>query len=254
MRNIWALIKKEIKAYFVSPIAYVLLTVFLVLTGYFFFSMTAAFNIQSMHYSRYQGAAAGAGLDVGEMIIRPFLFNMSIILLLVIPMMTMRMYAEEKKEGTLELLLTAPITSVELVMGKFLSGMAIYLLMLGLSAFFPAILFIFGNPDPWPIVVGYLGVFLMGASFVSVGCMASVLTENQIVAAVITFGVLLFLWVIGWVKYFLGPEIGAIFAYFSIMEHFEDFAKGIIDSKHVVYYLSFIFFNLFITKQSIDLK
>ncbi len=251
MRNIWALIKKEFKAYFVSPIAYVLLTVFLILVGYFFFSLTAAFNIQSMHYSRYQGGT-GTGMDVGEMIIRPLLYNMSIILLLVMPMITMRMYSEEKKEGTLELLLTSPLTNTELIMGKFLAGIAVYLLMIGLSAFLPAILFIFGNPDPWPIMAGYLGIFLMGATFISVGCLASSLTENQIVAAVITFGVLLLLWVVGWVKHFIGPEIGEVFAYISIMEHFEDFAKGIIDSKHVVYYLSFIFFNLFLTKQSID--
>jgi ABC-2 type transport system permease protein len=253
MRNIWALVRKEFKAYFTSPIAYVVLAVFLVLSGYFFFGLTAAFNIQSMHYSRYQGAQ-GAELNVNEMVIRPLFYNMSIILLLMIPMFTMRMYAEEKKGGTLELLLTSPLTHTQLILGKFFSGLAVYLLMMGLTGILPGILFIFGTPDPGPILAGYVGILLMGAAYISVGCMASSLTENQIIAAVITFGILLFLWVIGWAKHFLGPEIGNILAYLSIIEHFNDFAKGIIDSKHVIYYLSFIFFNLFLTRESIDLK
>ena len=253
MRNIWVLIKKELKAYFVSPIAYVVLVVFLILAGYFFFGLTAAFNIQSMHYSRYQGGA-GTELNVNEMVIRPLFYNMSIILLLMIPMFTMRMYAEEKKEGTLEVLLTSPLTRTQLILGKFFSGLAVYLLMMGLTGILPGILFIFGTPDLGPVLAGYLGILLMGAAYISVGCMASSLTENQIVAAVITFGILLLLWVIGWAKHFLGPEIGNVLAYLSIIEHFNDFAKGIIDSKHVVYYLSFIFFNLFLTKQSIELK
>jgi ABC-2 type transport system permease protein len=253
MRNIWALIRKEFKAYFTSPIAYVVLAVFLVLSGYFFFGLTAAFNIQSMHYSRYQGAQ-GAELNVNEMVIRPLLYNMSIILLLMIPMFTMRMYAEEKKGGTLELLLTSPLTHTQLILGKFFSGLAVYLLMMVLTGILPGILFIFGTPDSGPILAGYVGILLMGAAYISVGCMASSLTENQIIAAVITFGILLLLWVIGWAKHFIGPEIGNVLAYLSIIEHFNDFAKGIIDSKHVVYYLSFIFFNLFLNRQSIDLK
>ena len=253
MRNLWALIRKEFKVYFSSPIAYVVLAVFLILTGYFFFGLTAAFNIQSMHYSRYQGGPGGE-LNVNEMVIRPLLYNMSIILLLMIPMFTMRMYAEEKKEGTLELLLTSPLTHTQLIIGKFFSGLAIYMLMIGLTFILPVILFIFGTPDLGPILAGYLGIILMGASYISVGCMASSLTENQIIAAVITFGILLLLWVIGWAKHFLGPELGSMFAYLSIIEHFDDFAKGIIDSKHIVYYLSLIFFNLFLTRQSIELK
>jgi len=253
MRNIWALVRKEFKAYFTSPIAYVVLAVFLVLSGYFFFGLTAAFNIQSMHYSRYQGAQ-GTELNVNEMVIRPLFYNMSIILLLMIPMFTMRMYAEEKKGGTLELLLTSPLTHTQLILGKFFSGLAVYLLMMGLTGILPGILFIFGTPDPGPILAGYVGILLMGAAYISVGCMASSLTENQIIAAVITFGILLFLWVIGWAKHFLGPELGNVLAYLSIIEHFNDFAKGIIDSKHVIYYLSFIFFNLFLTRESIDLK
>ncbi len=253
MRNIWALIKKEFKAYFTSPIAYVVLTVFLILSGYFLFGLTAAFNIQSMHYSRYQGGP-GTELNLNEMVIRPLFYNMSIILLLMIPMFTMRMFAEEKKEGTLELLLTSPLTHTQLILGKFFAGLAVYLLMMGLTGFLPGILFAFGTPDPGPILAGYMGILLMGAAYISVGCMASSLTENQIISAVITFGVLLFLWVIGWAKHFLGPEIGSLLAYLSIIEHFNDFAKGIIDSKHVVYFLTFIFFNLFLTRQSIDLK
>lgn len=253
MKNIWALIKKEFKAYFTSPIAYVVLTVFLILSGYFFFGLTAAFNIQSMHYARYQGGP-GTELNLNEMVMRPLFYNMSIILLLMIPMFTMRMFAEEKKEGTLELLLTSPLTHTQLILGKFFAGLAVFLLMIGLTGFLPGILFVFGTPDPGPILTGYMGILLMGAAYISVGCMASSLTENQIISAVITFGVLLFLWVIGWAKHFLGPELGGVLAYLSIIEHFNDFAKGIIDTKHIIYYLTIIFFNLFLTRESIDLK
>ena len=259
MRNIWALIKKEFKAYFASPIAYVVLTVFLLLSGYFFFGLTAAFNIQSMHYARYQGGP-GTELNLNEMVIRPLFYNMSIILLLMIPMFTMRMFAEEKKEGTLELLLTSPLTHTQLILGKFFAGLAVYLLMMGLTGVLPAMLFHFGSPDMGPILSGYLGILLMGAAYISVGCMASSLTENQIISAVISFGVLLFLWVIGWlkqigwIKTFIGIAFTDGLAYLSIIEHFNDFSKGIIDSKHIVYYLSFILFNLFLTRQSIDLK
>jgi ABC-2 type transport system permease protein len=252
MKNIWAIFKKELKTYFVSPIAYVMFTVFLILAGYFFFSLTAAFNLQSMHYMRYN--YAGFEFNVNEMVISPLFYNISIILLLMIPLFTMRMYAEEKKSGTLELLLTSPLSHWQLIGGKFLGCLALYVIMLGFSLIYPIVLSIYGNPDWGPIVSGYVGLILMGGAYISVGCLCSSFTENQIVAAVISFGVLLLLWVIGWASNFVGPALGEVLSYISIIEHFDDFAKGIMDTKDIVFYLSFTVFNLFLTNQSLELK
>jgi ABC-2 type transport system permease protein len=252
MKNIWILFKKELKSYFVSPIAYVMFVVFLILAGYFFFSLTAAFNLQSMHYMRYE---YGMGeINVNEMVIRPLFYNFSIILLLMIPLFTMRMYAEEKKSGTLELLMTAPLSNLQLITGKFLGTLAVYMIMLGFTLIYPLILFMYGNPDWGPIASGYVGLLLMGAAYISVGSLCSSFTENQIVAAVISFGVLLFLWVISWASYFVGPDLGEVLSYISIIEHFDDFAKGIMDTKDIVFYLSFILFSLFLTNESLELK
>ncbi len=252
MRNIWILFKKELNAYFVSPVAYVMFVVFLILAGYFFFSLTAAFNLQSMHYMRYQGLASN--MNVNEMVIRPLFYNISIILLLMVPLFTMRMYAEEKKAGTLEVLLTSPLSNLQLMLGKFLGALALYMIMLGFTLIYPLVLSMYGNPDWGPIASGYVGLVLMGAAFISVGSLCSSFTENQIVAAVISFGVLLFLWVISWASNFVGPKLGELFSYISIIEHFDDFAKGIMDTKDIVFYLSFIVFNLFLTNESLELK
>lgn len=252
MKNIWAIFKKELKTYFVSPIAYVMFVVFLILAGYFFFNLTAAFNMQSMHYMRYEYGSLE--VNVNDMVINPLFYNISIILLLMIPLFTMRMYAEEKKTGTLELLMTSPISSLQLIMGKFLGCLVLYMIMLGFTLIYPLILSIYGNPDWGPIISGYVGLLLMGATYISVGCLCSSFTENQIVAAVISFGVLLFLWVVGWASHFVGPGFAEVLSYISIIGHFDDFAKGIMDTKDLVFYLSFIGFNLFLTNQSLELK
>ena len=252
MKNIWILFKKELKAYFVSPVAYVMIVVFLLLAGYFFFSLTAAFNLQSMQFMRYQ--APKHDMNVNEMVIMPLFYNISIILLLMVPLFTMRMYAEERKAGTLEVLLTSPLSNLQLMLGKFLGALTLYMIMLGFTLIYPLILFMYGNPDLGPIASSYVGMILMGAAYISVGSLCSSFTENQIVAAVISFGVLLLLWVIGWAAHFVGPGLGGVFSYLSIIEHFDDFAKGIIDTKDIVFYLSFIVFNLFLTNESLELK
>jgi len=188
MRNLWAILKKELHAYFVSPIAYVVFAVFLGLSGYFFFAYTAAFNMQSMHYMRYSYALGE--VSINEMIFRPLFYNIGIILLLMMPLFTMRMYAEEKKSGTMELLLTSPLTNTQIIMGKYLGAMAVFGLMILFTIIYPIILFTYGNPELGPVLSGYLGLFLLGGAFISFGCWASSFTENQIVAAVVTFGVL----------------------------------------------------------------
>jgi len=178
--------------------------------------------------------------------------NTTVIMLFLFPLITMRTYAEEKRSGTIELLLTSPVTDVEIIIGKFLGAMVLYAGMLAVTLIHMAILFIYGDPEWKPIATGYLGLLLMGGCFLSLGLFISSLTKNQIVAAMATFATFLMLWVISWISTFVGPTTQTVLQYLSLTEHFDDFAKGIIDSKHVIYYLSFMAFGLFLTAKSVD--
>ena len=194
----------------------------------------------------------GGPVNVNQMMLRPLLGNMAVVMLFMLPMLTMRTYAEEKRSGTIELLLTSPITDLQIILGKFLGAMTLYGAMLGVTLLYVAVLFAFGNPEWKPIATAYLGLFLLGGCFISVGMLISSFTKNQIVAGMLTFGVFLLLWVIDWIGSFLGPAGDEIVKYLSITQHFEDFAKGVIDTTHLVYYVSFITFGLFLTAKSVD--
>jgi len=175
-----------------------------------------------------------------------------VIILFIMPMITMRTYSEEKRSGTIELLLTSPITDVEIILGKFFGAMGLYIAMLAVTLVYMAILFIFGNPEWKPLVAAYLGLLLMGGAFIALGLLISSTTNNQIVAGVISFVVFLLLWIVGWFGDSAGPVFGPLTSWLSITEHFDDFSKGIIDTKHVLYYLSLITFGLFLTAKSVD--
>ena len=164
----------------------------------------------------------------------------------------MRTYAEEKRSGTIELLLTSPVTDLQIILGKFLGTLALYATMLGVTVLYVALLFWFGDPEWKPVVIGYLGLLLLGGVFLSVGLFISSLTKNQIVAAVVTFVTFLMLWVIDWMASDATGRTATVLRYLSITGHFDDFSKGVIDTKHVVYYLSFITFGLFLTAKSVD--
>ena len=248
MRNVLAIAQRELNAYFGSPIAYVLLGFFALLFGWFFYVPLAYFEQQSMQ----MGMNPGQTLNINQMLIGPTLMNTTVIMLFLFPLITMRTYAEEKRSGTIELLLTSPVTDVQIILGKFLGAMALYACMLALSMIHIGILFIYGNPEWKPIVTGYLGLLLMGGCFLSLGLFISSLTKNQIVAAMATFAVFLMLWVINWIGTFVGPTTQAVLAHLSLTEHYDDFARGIIDTKHLVYYLSFMAFGLFLTAKSVD--
>jgi len=194
----------------------------------------------------------GGNVNVNEQMIRGVLQNAAVIILFVMPMITMRTYSEEKRSGTIELLLTSPITDLDIILGKFLAAMGLYCAMLLVTLINIAILFRLGNPEWRPIAAGYLGLLLMGGCFISVGLLISSLTKNQIVAGFVTFAVFLMLWVINWLADSSGPTGQAVLSFLSITDHFDDFTKGIIDTKHVVYYLSFITFGLFLTAKSVD--
>jgi ABC-2 type transport system permease protein len=248
MRNILAIAGKELRGYFASPIGYVLIGFFALLFGWFFYTLVAFFERQSMQMA----GGPGGAMNVNQMLITPLLLNSTVVMLLVFPLITMRTYAEEKRSGTIELLLTAPITDFEIIMGKFLGALALFAGMLSVTLLHMGLLFAYGNPEWKPIATGYLGLLMMGGSFLSLGLFISSLTKNQIVAGMITFSVFLLLWVINWVSSFVSPEAQIIINYLSVTEHFDDFARGIIDTKHIVYYLSFIATGLFLTMKSVD--
>jgi len=191
-------------------------------------------------------------LNLNQQLIRPLLQNVTILILFLMPMVTMRTYSEEKRSGTIELLLTSPLTDTQIILGKFLGVLGLYGALLGITLIHTGVLFIYGSPAWKPVLTGYLGLFLMGASFLSVGLLISSLTKNQIVAGIATFSVVLMLWVINWMGSFVGPTTQAVLAHLSITDHLEDFARGVLDTKHLVYYLSFIAFGLFLTAKAVD--
>jgi ABC-2 type transport system permease protein len=250
MSNILAIAHKELKGYFASPIAYIVVGFAAILFGQFFLGLLYYFDRSQLQAgSGFQGPQA---VNVNEMLIGPLFLNVSVILLFILPLVTMRIYAEEKRSGTIELLLTAPLTDMQIVMGKFLGALVLYAAMLGISVIHVGFLFTVGNPEWRPIATGYLGMLLMGGAFLSFGLFISSLTRNQIVAGVITFAVLLMFWIINWTASFAGTTTQAVLNYLSITGHLDDFTKGIVDTTHLVYYLSFIAFSLFLTVRSVD--
>jgi ABC-2 type transport system permease protein len=251
MRNTLAIAHKELRSYFASPIGYIVIGFFALLYGYFYVTMLNYFVRQSMQMAQFGGGGPQA-MNINEVMIRPLLQNVTILILFLMPMITMRSYAEEKRSGTIELLLTSPLTDLQIILGKFLGALALWGAALALSLIHIAILFIYGNPEWKPIATAYLGLLLMGGCFISVGLLISSLTSNQIVAGMATFGVFLLLWIINWIGSFSGPTVDRVTQYLSIIDHFDDFAKGVIDTSHLVYYISFITFGLFLTAKSVD--
>ena len=248
MGNILAIAQKELKSYFASPIAYVIIGFFALVVGWFYFVSVTFF----MQHAMQMGGPGQGQININNMMIRPLLQNMSVVLLFVLPMITMRTYSEEKRSGTVELLLTSPVTDFEIVMGKFLGAVGLYGLMLAVTMVHMGILFVYGNPEWKPIVAGYLGLFLMGASFISLGLWISSTTKNQIVAVMATFAAFLLLWTITWAVDSAGPVMQKVLMALSITDHFDDFSKGVIAVRHLVYYFSLIGFGLFLTAKSVD--
>ena len=250
MSNVLAIAQKELRSYFVSPIAYAVIGLFALLFGVFFLSALSFILRVSLQAGMMQGAPP---ININEYMIRPLFGNTGVIMLFVLPMITMRSYAEEKRSGTMELLLSSPLTDMEIILGKFLGALALFAMMLAVTGIHVAFLFYYGDPELAPILSGYLGLLLMGASFISIGLLISSATNNQVVAGMITFAVLLLFWVISWpADPASGSTWGQVLAYLSVLDHFDDFSKGVIDTSHLAYYLSFITLGLFLTAKSVD--
>ncbi|MBN2410310.1 ABC transporter permease [candidate division KSB1 bacterium] len=254
MRNYLAIVERELKSYFSSPIAYVVIGLFLLLSGVFFYLIISNFvqmcmraDMQAQYYRM-----APPKLNVNLMAIRPILHNMSLFALFFLPLVTMRLYSDEKRSGTIELLSTSPLTNFQSIFGKFTAGGLLFLIMLASTFIYIILLFIYGNPELGPVLTGYLGLFLLGLSYISFGVFFSTLTDNQIVAAISTVTFILIFWAIGWVSGFVSPAVGKVLSNFSLIEHFDDFAKGVLDTKHIIFYLSFITMGLFLSFVSIE--
>jgi len=254
MRNIWTIARKEMNAYFRSPIAYIVLAVFAVIFGFFFYSILSMFMRQSLTAAQYAQMYGGQmpNLNVNEMVIRPLLMNVSVVCLFLVPMITMRLFAEEKKTGTIELLMTSPLTDMQIILGKFLASVMLYGTLLLLTFVYVLVLFRYGNPDWKPLIAGYLGLLLLGGCFLAMGLMLSTVTRNQLIAGSLTFGLFLMLWVIDWASDYSTSGLGQIANYLSLTTHIENFSKGVIDLKDTVYYLSVIGLSLFLTARSVD--
>jgi gliding motility-associated transport system permease protein len=244
MKNVWSIAKKELGLYFRSPVGYIVFAIFLLIWGFFFTSATNwayEYSLQAAQNPYYQG------FNINQMVLAPTFHNITIFFLLLLPALTMRLFAEERKLGTDELLFTSPLSVAEIVAGKYLAALIMLLIMLGLSAVSALFLFRYGNPEIAPLLVGYLGLFLMGAAFMAVGLFFSSLTENQVVAVIVPMGLNLMFFILSWAAYSASGLRKQIFDYLSFLRHFDGMVNGVLDTRNVVYFLSFCFLWLFLT-------
>jgi len=245
-----AVLKKELAVYFATPIFYITGFFFLLLGGYFFYSNTLYYSLIS--FQAAQNPQLAGQLNPLTMVFRPLFGTLAIVLLLLVPLLTMRLLAEEKRAGTAELLFTYPLTDWAIILGKFLAAFLIYAIFLGLTVVYPLTFSVVARLDWASLAACYLGLLLLGGACLALGLFASSLTENQIIAAVSAFALLLLFWIIGWQQEIGAPGWGRVFAALSLMNHFDGLIRGVIDSRDLVYYLSFIYFFLFLTKRQLE--
>ncbi len=231
MAKIWAIAQRELKAYFVSPVAYVVAALFMLVSGYLFSLI--------LYHTR-------------EASLRGLFANLNVVFLIVAPALTMRLLAEERQRGTIEMLMTSPVSDRDIVLGKYLSCLMYLAFLMLLTAIYPITLAWLGKPDWMTILTGYLGIYLLGASFMAVGLLTSSWTNNQVIAAVATFAISLLIWLLPSAGAIVGQPLGQVFEYLSLLQHQENLLRGVIDSSDVIYYLSFIVGSLFLTIRSVE--
>jgi ABC-2 type transport system permease protein len=249
MRNALIICQKELRSYFTSPVAYVLLTLWGVIFGYFFWVVLGSFLKHSLEM---QMSGQNYPMNLNEQVIRPLLQNVAVIGLFFLPMITMRLFAEEKRSGTIELLATSPIRDLEIIVGKWMAAMALYCCLLLFTAVHFLFLFHYGNPDWKPVVIAYLGLLLEAGAMLAIGTFISSLTKNQIVAGAVTFAVLIMLWVFEWASSYETAAWARTLSYMSVVTHFDSFVRGVIDSKDAIYYVTLVFLGLFFTARSME--
>lgn len=251
MTPVQAIIAKELRGYFVSPVVYVVGAIFLLIFGFLSYLYVVYAGYQAIQIMQMQGGQAQ--LNLNDLVFRNLFASMRFVLLIILPILTMRLFAEERKLRTFEFLMTSPIGINEIVAGKFVSVFLVFLSLLGLTSLVPTVLMLFSDFDWNPIWTGYLGMMLLGALFISVGLLASAITENQIVAAFLSFGMLLLIWLVSGLGALLGDtSLGQIISYVSFMDHYDRLVRGLIDTKDLVYFFSSLVFMLFLTHRVVE--
>ena len=249
MKNIWTIAKKDFRSYVSSPIAYIVIAVFLLIMGWMFFFILQHFVQQASQFQQFQ---MGKGPSIAEAVIRPIYGNMNVVLLFLIPFITMRLFAEEKKNHTIELLMTSPVTLTEIIMGKFLSSFMLVSVMIGCTLLYPLILILTGNPDKGTIFTSVLGTLLLASCYLGLGLIFSAATENQIVAGALTLASGLFFWIVSWASQSAGPVWSEVLTYISIITHFNNFSQGILTTTDTFFYISFVGVCLFLCHRILD--
>lgn len=250
MIPVHTIIAKELRSYFVSPVVYVVGAVFLLIVGLLAYLYIVFAGAQAIQLMQMQGQAL---INLNDLVFRNLFSSLRFILLIILPILTMRLFAEERKLRTFEFLMTSPIGLNEIVTGKFMSVFIVFLGLLGLTGLIPLVLTLFSDFDWYPVLTGYLGLTLLGALFLSIGLLASALTENQIVAAFVSFGLLLVLWLMAGLGSLLGDTtVGQAVSYLSFMEHYDHLVRGLVDTKDLVYFFSAILLMLFLTHRVVD--
>jgi ABC-2 type transport system permease protein len=247
MRNAWLIAEKELRHYFSSPVAYALIALFAILIGLIFW-LTLAFFVQNSA----QGGPMSAPMNMNERIFGPVIANMGVFSLFLIPMIAMRLFAEEKRGSTFELLATSPVNDWEIVLGKWLGATVMYGVLVLYASISFLILFMYGEPDWKPMLVAFLGLLLQGGTLIAMGAFLSSLTNSQITAGAASFALSLLLWILSWVTELRSDAVSKVLGYLSVIGHFEAFAKGVINSMDVIYYVSMIFLFLFLATRSLE--
>jgi ABC-2 type transport system permease protein len=249
MKGMYAVYRKEMGHYFVSPVAYIIVGVFLILAAYFFTQLLAVYMQRAFEASFEEGQfGGGAAFDVPSLVMRSFFGVLSTLLL------TMSVYAEERRRGTMELLMTSPVTDLEIVLGKFFASLTLLIIMLLPTFIGFAYMLHHSEPAaPWRILGSeYLGVLLLGGALLALGSFFSSLTESQLIAAMLSFGAILLLWVLDFGTQTATSAWASTLEYLSVFRHYDDFTRGVIDTSNLIFYLSFIVLGIFLTVRSID--
>jgi len=229
-----AIFKRELSAYFTSPIGYIYLGITLLISGWFFVSTNLYYAISDMSY---------------------FFSNMTFVLIFMVPMLTMRLFSEEMRNKTDQLLLTAPVTVTQIVLGKFLSAAAFFGISLLITLIYPLVMLLYGDPLIMTVLGLYIGFLLLGASLISIGVFVSSVTESQVTAAIISFVVMMFIWLADWISSTVNNAvIKQIFDWLSVLKRYQEFTTGILSLSSVVYFISFASVFVFLTVQTIEKK
>jgi ABC-2 type transport system permease protein len=249
MRSLYAVFKREVKAYFTQPIAYVMMGGLLLVVGFLYYLSFRFFL--GVSFEAMRNPMLTQDLDLGTMVVGSTIGTIGVVSVFTLPLLTMRLWAEEKRSGTVELLLTFPLRDSDIVLGKFLASLAVYGILLLLTLLYPLLTALFGALDPGPILSGYLGTLLLGAALLSLGFLCSTWTDSQIVACAFAWAGFLFFWLIGHAADFAG-DLGTLLTHVSFARHHDNFIKGVIETQDIAFFVLFCLFCLFLTLRSIE--